>query len=122
MFDAGFAAWILCSVVTTLTNKENNSFPSTLNNIVPENPPAKNFMDENKIIIPGISENYPGTSTFYNNPSTNKKTSAKINKPKIEEPKKILIEEIKQKIKIRIQRHCYMRIQNNKLLQELGTT
>ena len=24
--------------------------------------------------------------------------------------------------KIRIQRHCYMRIKNNKLLQELGTT
>lgn len=30
--------------------------------------------------------------------------------------------QIKQKIKIRIQCHCYMRIKNNKLLQELGTT
>jgi hypothetical protein len=70
---------------------------------------SKNFMEENKIIIPGLSENYPNSNTFYNLPpknvNKNYKKSNPQNQVKNEQPKKILIEEIKQKIIINIKKN-----------------
>jgi len=89
---------------------------------------SKNFHEENKIIIPKVSENYPGTSSFYNIPrSANPDSIVGCDKPipgifnpgkqnnipqKVQEktqPKKILIQEIpineKQKILIPIKKY-----------------
>jgi hypothetical protein len=106
-------------------NLDKNFIPSTT---TPTPTPAKNFYEENKIIIPNVSENYPGTSSFYNVPKTEISTSAggnskpipgifnpgkpKNNPQKIQEPpqpKKILIQEIpikeKQKLLIPIKKN-----------------
>lgn len=69
-----------------------NGNPKTVNgpSTASSNPPgveSKNFYEENKIIIPGSSENYPNTSTFYNKPNDQQK----------KEENKILIQEIESK-------------------------
>jgi hypothetical protein len=69
------------------------------------NPIAKNFLEENKINIPNLSENFPNTPTFYNLPKENKNTKNPPPKKKEESnaqpaQKKNLIEEIKQPITI----------------------
>lgn len=73
--------------------KLNNQTKSA--NSVPgkSNPPAKNFLEENKIKVPAKSENFPHTSTFYN-----------IDKKKEPENKKILIEEVGDKKNIEIKK------------------
>ena len=66
-----------------------------INNLI-----AKNFLEENKLNIPNLSENFPNTPSFYNLPKENKNTKNPSAKKKEEstEPKqkKSLIEEIKQ--------------------------
>lgn len=59
----------------------------------------KNFHEENKIKIPSISENYPGTDTFYNKPKENNKSST----TKTKEEKKVLIQEVTSKPEIKLE-------------------
>jgi hypothetical protein len=84
--------------------KEGNLDNNSTNNNTGTNPIATSFLVENKINIPNISENFPNTSTFYNIPKENKKTNNSSSKKKEEASakptSKILIEEIKQPVKI----------------------
>jgi hypothetical protein len=75
------------SILNTISSS-NNTLPKTDKVI------SKNFLEENKIIIPNNSENYTNTSTFYNMPKDKTKINAKNSKTVNTQEKKILIQEI----------------------------
>ena len=89
--------WNIDSKGESISNKE-ISQPKKENKESKEEIKFKNFHEENKIKIPSISENYPGTETFYNKPKENTKLTVK---PK--EEKKVLIQEVTSKPEIKLE-------------------